>query len=243
MWDEARNERNNMGLFSRFKKSKKRDETELSLPQYLYDDSEIEEVDNFICDMFGDYKNVFHEIASPDIHLDVCIVEPTEDDPYYKLVTMGAGAYKMHIPEKLQKYQLDYAEYVIYLPKFWNINSGEETDYWPIRVLKDVARLPIWNNTWLSYGHTTQSDEQGSAYASNTRFNSVVLNFAENRKGDIRLMMSSGKVINFYEIIPMYPEELAFKMENGAEALFDQFNEKNIQFKVVDINRKSALAE
>ena len=74
--------------------------------------------------MFGNYKNVFHEIASPDIHLDVCIVEPTEEDPYYKLVTMGAGAYKMAIPEKWQKYQLDYAEYVIYLPKDWNINSG-----------------------------------------------------------------------------------------------------------------------
>ena len=85
----------------------------------------------------------------------------------------------MAIPEKWQKYQLDYAEYVIYLPKDWNINSGEDTDYWPIKTLKDVARLPIWCNTWLSYGHTTQSDEEGSAYAPNTRFNSVVLNYAE----------------------------------------------------------------
>lgn len=230
-----------MGLFSRFRKDKKRKETEPGLPMYLYDDSEIEVIDNFICDMFGNYKNVFHEIASPDIHLDVCIVEPTAEDPYYKLVTMGAGAYKMAIPEKWQKYQLDYAEYVIYLPKDWNINSGAETDYWPIKTLKDVARLPIWCNTWLSYGHTTQSDEEGSAYAPNTRFNSVVLNYAENRNGDIRLVMPSGKVINFYEIIPMYPEELQFKMENGADALFEKFEEKGIQYRVVDINRRSAL--
>ena len=132
-----------MGLFSRFRKDKKRKETEPGLPIYLYDDSEIEVIDSFICDMFGNYKNVFHEIASPDIHLDVCIVEPTEEDPYYKLVTMGAGAYKMAIPEKWQKYQLDYAEYVIYLPKEWNINSGEDSDYWPIKTLKDVARLPV----------------------------------------------------------------------------------------------------
>ncbi len=91
-----------MGLFNRFRKDKKRKETEPGLPMYLYDDSEIEAIDSFICDMFGNYKNVFHEIASPDIHLDVCIVEPTEEDPYYKLVTMGAGAYKMAIPEKWQ---------------------------------------------------------------------------------------------------------------------------------------------
>ena len=231
-----------MGLFDRFKKDKKQ-EGKSGIPQYLYDDAEIDEVDSFICDMFGDYKNVFHEIASPDIHLDVCIVEPTEDEPYYKLVTMGAGAYKMDIPEQWKKYDLDYAEYVIYLPADWDLNSGEETDYWPVKTLKDVARLPIWCDTWLCYGHTAQADEEGSAYASNTGFNSVVLDFAENKKGDIRLIMSSGKVVNFYEVIPLYPEELQFKMDSGADALFERFREKGISYKVVDINRKNAAEE
>lgn len=119
-----------------------------------------------------------------------------------------------------------------------NLDSGEETDYWPIRLLKDTARLPIWNNTWLSYGHTMQADEEGSVYASNTGFNSIILNFAENRKGDIRLIMSSGRVVNFYEIVPLYPEELEFKKENGADALFEMFKTKGISYKVLDINRK-----
>ena len=44
-----------MGLFSRFRKDKKRKETEPALPMYLYDDSEIEVIDSFICDMF-EYK-------------------------------------------------------------------------------------------------------------------------------------------------------------------------------------------
>lgn len=230
-----------MSLFDIFKKSKKNEEPAPQLPQYLYDDSEIEELDSFIADMFGDYKNVFHEIASPDVHLDVCIVDPTDEEPYYKLVTMGAGAYKMKIPEKWQKYDLDYAEYVIYLPKEWDINSGDEKDYWPIRLLKDVARLSIWCDTWLGYGHTTQADEEGSPYASNTRFNSVILKFAENKKGDIRMIMSSGKVINFYEIIPLYPEELRFKMENDAGALFQKLDEKGIRYRVLDLERESGV--
>ena len=230
-----------MGLFSRFKKEKKQEEEAPGLPQYLYEEAELDVLDQFICDMFGDYKNVFHEIASPDVHLDVCIVDPTEEEPYYKLVTMGAGAYKMQIPEQWQKYQLNYAEYVICLPKDWNLNSGDNTDYWPVKLLKDVARLPIWCDTWLSYGHTTQSDEEGSAYASNTGFNSVVLNFAANKKGDIRLIMPSGKTINFYEIVPLYPEELKYKIENGADALFKLFEEKGIPYKVLDLNRKNAL--
>lgn len=228
-----------MGLFSGFKRGKKRAET--VGPRYLYTDGEIETLDAFITDQFGEYKNVFHEIASPDIHLDVCIVDPAEDEPYYKLVTMGAGAYTMQIPEQWRKYQIEHAEYVIYLPKDWNLNSSAETDYWPIRTLKDVARLPILYNTWLCYGHTTQADAEGSAYAPNTRFNSVVLSFAENKKGDIRLIMPAGKVINFYEVIPLYPEELKFKMENGAEALFAKFKEKGISYRVLDPNRKSVI--
>ncbi len=232
-----------MELFSGSKKDKKRVEKSPGVPQYLYTDSEIEELDAFITDMFGDYENVFHEIASPDIHLDVCIVDPTEDEPFYKLVTMGAGAYTMQIPEQWRKYQIEHAEYVIYLPKEWNINSSAETDYWPIRTLKNVARLPILCDTWLCYGHTTQADEEGSAYAPNTRFNSVVLNFAENKKGDIRLIMSSGKVINFYEVIPLYPEELAFKMESNAKTLFSKFEEKGIQYRVLDSSRKSVMQE
>jgi hypothetical protein len=51
-----------MGLFDWLKKDKKQTEKAKSLPPYLYDESEINELDSFICDMFGNYKNVFHEI-------------------------------------------------------------------------------------------------------------------------------------------------------------------------------------
>ncbi len=230
-----------MGLFDFLKKDGSKEENNEQLLQFFYEEDELNELDRFICEKFGEYKSVFHEMASPDVHLDVCIIDPTDEEPYYKLVTMGAGAYKMAIPEQMQKYGLDYAEYVIYLPKDWNLNSGDENDYWPIRVLKDVARLPIWYDTWLGYGHTTQSDEEGSAYAANTKFNSVILKFAENKNGDVRMVIPSRRFINFYEIILLYPEELNFKMENGADALFDRFNEKGIQYRVLDLNRKNAI--
>ena len=230
-----------MGLFDSFKKSKVKDESKPDMPEYLYTEEEIEELDSFISERIGEYQYVFHEMASPDIHLDVCIVEPGADEPYYKLVTMGAGAYRMRIPDAYEEYRLEHAEYIINLPKDWNINSGEEEHYWPIRLLKDTARLPIWNDTWLFYGHTMQHDADGSPYASNTKFNSAVLNFGENNKGDVRLIMSSGKVINFYEIIPLYPEELQFKRENDADTLFTLFKQKGISCKVLDINRKNAI--
>ena len=224
-----------MGIFDKFKKNDNNN------PTYLYSEEELEIVDSFICDCFGVYENVFHEIASPDIHLDVCIVEPSEKDPFYKLVTMGAGAYRMHVPEQWDEYRLNYAEYVIYLPKEWNINSSLEEDYWPIRLLKDTARLPINNETWLAYGHTTQANAEGLPYESNTRFNSCILKGASDEEGDIRLLMPNNKVINFYEIIPLYPEELMYKLDNDAETIFEKFAEKGIEYKIVDLERRNLI--
>ena len=40
----------------------------------------------------------------------------------------------------------------------------------------------------------------------------------------------------------MFPDELKFKMDTGdAGALFDKFEEKGIEYKVVDNNRRSAI--
>lgn len=229
-----------MGIFDKFKKNKGGDK-KIPMPMYLYDDAEINELDKYIAEKFGKFDNVFHELISPDVHLDVCMIPPTEDEPYQKLVTMGAGAYKMAIPDKWKEYDIDHAEYVIYVPKDWNIHSDDIKDYWPTKVLKDTARLPIWCDTWLTYGHSAQADEEGTPYAPNTGFNSVILNYCEKNDDDVRIELSSGKVITFYELVPLYPAELKYKFDNGANALFDLFNEKGIQFKVVDINRPSAV--
>ena len=219
-----------MGLFDKFKKKEK---PENIGPMFLYSEKELEEVDAYIAKAF-------------DIHLDVCFVPPTDDEPFYKLVTMGAGAYEMKIPEKWKEWHIERAEYVIYVPKDWNLSSDKPDDYWPIKVLKDTARLPIWCDTWLSFGHTLQADEAGTAYAPGTRFNSVILDFCENHQGEVRFETSTGKstgkTITFYQVIPMFPDELKFKMDTGdAGALFDKFEAKGIEYKVVDNNRRSAI--
>lgn len=208
-------------------------------PMFLYSEAEIAELEKYIDAAFGEYKNVMHEIFSPDVHLDICVIEPTKDCPYYKLVTMGAGAYKMNVPEKYREWELEHAEYVIWVPDYWNLNSEAINDYWPVKLLKDVARLPIWCDTWLAFGHTTQADEAGSAYAPATAFNSVVLDLAPSLEGEpAHVRLSSGKLLNFYQLIPLYPEELKFKMENNSEVLLDKLDELGVQYRVIDQKRK-----
>ena len=53
---------------------------EMEQQQYdpeLYTEEEMETVERHISNYFGSYEHVFHELISPDIHVDICIIPPT----------------------------------------------------------------------------------------------------------------------------------------------------------------------
>ena len=209
-------------------------------PLYLYTEKRLDKVENFIKKEYGAYDEVFHEIVSPDVHLDIVIVPPTDEQPYYKLVTMGAGAYKMNVPNELKKYKLERAEYVIFLPKEWDIKSDKEEYYWAIRQLKAIARLPINCDSWLAFGHTVTANEDSSPVAENTKFNSFVLlnSIGKNNQIVKPLKLNLFEEINFYQLFPLYQEELEYKLEHSLDDLFNKIAEEDLDF-IVNINRKN----
>ena len=90
----------------------------------------------------------------PDIHVDICVVPPSEERDYCTLVTMGMGAHRMNVPEELAEYKLERAELAIALPADWKLDQESMKDekwYWPIRLLKSLARLPIASDSWLGH--------------------------------------------------------------------------------------------
>ena len=134
----------------------------------VYTENEMSAVEQHIQNTFGEFENVFHELVSPDIHVDVCIVPPSEERNYYTLVTMGMGAHRMNVPQELADTRLERAELAIALPPDWKLDEESLKDerwYWPIGLLKVLARLPIAEDTWLGFGHTM--DKQ-SPFAENT---------------------------------------------------------------------------
>ncbi|MBM6965116.1 suppressor of fused domain protein [Massilimicrobiota timonensis] len=221
-----------MGLIDKLKK-KKTDH------MYLYTDKELDLYEKYIEETFGHFHEVFHEIVSTDIHLDIIIVPPTDKRPYYKLITMGMGAYRMNVPDKWREYELERAELVLYLPSTWNINSSQKEDYWPIRQLKILARLPIECHTWLGYGHTISSDEENTPYANNTQFCSMMLVDALDNQGEnLDLRMKTKGKINFYQLFPLYQEELEFKQKHNAETLLNLFDDEDL-IPIVNIHRRN----
>lgn len=208
-------------------------------PQYLYSEKEVEKVEAYIKQQYGEFEEVFHEIVSLDIHCDIAMIPPTEERPYYTLVTMGAGAYRMDIPKELKKWKLERAEYVIFLPKDWNIKSDKEEDYWPIRMLKDIARFPIYTDSWITLGHTVTMNEDSSPVASNTELNSCVLlnSFGKDKQIVEALKLRLfGDEVNFWQLLPLYQEEVEFTFDHTTDELIELLKDVPM---VVDINRKN----
>ena len=71
----------------------------------VYSEEEMETIEGHIQQYFGEFETVFHELSSPDIHVDICVVPPSSERNYYTLVTMGMGAHKMNVPEELAEYK------------------------------------------------------------------------------------------------------------------------------------------
>lgn len=214
------------------------DEEEFSNPE-VYTEEEMEAVEGHIEQYFGKFENVFHELVSPDIHVDICVVPPSEERDYCTLVTMGMGAHRMNVPEELAEYKLERAELAIALPADWKLDQESMKDekwYWPIRLLKVLARLPIASDTWLGFGHTMDNKEN---FAENTKLCAAILTGPQStEEGGEVCTLPGGEEVNFYQVIPLYEDELDYKLEHDADALLDKM--AGISF-VVNPTRQDAI--
>ena len=214
------------------------EDEEAGVPE-VYTEEEMEAVEGHIQQYFGKVENVFHELVSPDIHVDICMVPPTEERDYCTLVTMGMGAHRMNVPEELVEYKLERAELAIALPADWKLDQESMKDekwYWPIRLLKSLARLPINCDSWLGHGHTVENREP---FADNTKLcTATLIGPQDTEDGSEVCTLPGGEEVNFYQVIPLYEDELDYKLEHDTDALLNKM--RGISF-VVNPTRQDAI--
>ncbi len=201
-----------------------------------------EEISAHMEKYIGPIKMVFHEIVSEGVHLDVNWVAPTERYPFHVLVTMGMSDRPMNVPKELEKYA--YAELFVVLPASWPLTTEafkDEQNYWPVRLLKDMARFPHWYNTWLGLGHTVPNGNPPEPYAKNTSFNCALILYPLPFPVEIfELRINAHKTIHFYSVVPLYPQEVDFKLDRGLDPLTDLFEQYQVT-SLIDIHRPNVV--
>jgi hypothetical protein len=202
----------------------------------------IEEISNHIEKHLGEIKTVFHEIVSDTVHIDVHYVLPNENCPYIRLVTSGMSDLPMTLPEGAEAPR--YTELMITIPPEWKLDQESFKDnawYWPVWLIKSLARFPHKYNTWLGWGHTMPNGNPPEPYATNTAFNGAILLPSITVPDEFHtLQINEDKNIHFYSIIPLYGEEMDFKLSSGTNALLDKFSKFNIT-DVIELKRRNVI--
>lgn len=189
----------------------------------------------------GPVDHVFHELVSDLIHLDVLVCLARPERPYHLLITSGVSDKPMNAPPGAEDLRL--AELVIALPESWPLDEQsfeDEKNYWPVRWLKLVGRLPHEYETWIGWGHTIPNGDPPEKLPG-TDFIGVMLDLPYGLPVEFaRLPLESGDTLNFYTLIPLHSDEMSLKLREGAEKIADAFQEKEIPFPL-DVHRPSIV--
>lgn len=199
----------------------------------------IEQISAHIEAHLGPVETVYHELVSDTVHIDVHCVRPTKDVPFVRLVTSGMSDLPMTTPDKptIPKY----IELFMTLPPHWQFDQksfDNEEWYWPVRLLKSLARLPHKHQTWLGWGHTIPNGDPPQAYATNTKLSAAIILPSVASPSSFRELDIPGvKSIVFYSVVPLYESEMNLKLRLGSDELMRLFDKKGI-CDVVALDRK-----
>lgn len=193
-------------------------------------DSCIEQISAHIEQHLGPIAGVLHEIVSDTVHIDVHVVPACEDVPYLRLVTSGMSDLPMTLSEGVEAPR--HMELMLTLPGDWPMRQEDfedERHYWPIRLLKTLARLPHKHATWLGFGHTIPNGDPAEPYAPGVGFDgAIVLPPVSAPEAFGELLIDADKTIVFMTVVPLYPQEMALKLKKGSDALLDRFDAKGV---------------
>ncbi|MDH5507882.1 MAG: suppressor of fused domain protein [Anaerolineae bacterium] len=187
------------------------------------DGEAIERIEAHIAKYLGKPATVYHEMVSEQVHIDVHVIAPRAGKDYYTLVTTGMSDKPMHTPAGAEQFR--YAELLICLPPDWVLTgpgAEHESNYWPVRWLKTLARFPHQYESWLGPYHTLPNDDPPQRYAPNTKLCCALLSWPQLCEPAFSsLEINSDKRVHFYSFIPIYKEEIKMKLNQGSEVLFE----------------------
>lgn len=190
----------------------------------------------------GEIDSVFHELVSDALHIDIFYIKPNAKRNVHTFVTCGMSNLAMTTPKGHESQQ--YCELMISLPPDWKINQDfEHENIWPIKVLKQLARMPYEQNTWIGYGHTIQNGNPAVPYPGNSELSNMLVAYpisVPNAGKFMKLDLDDNRTIHFYCLIPITNDEADLVKKRGIDAIFDYFD----QYKLKDIflnHRKSLL--
>jgi hypothetical protein len=194
------------------------------------DEQAIQAICDHVETHLGKIDIVFHELVSDLVHIDVHQIKPTPERNYWTLITTGMSDRPMTVPDGIDDAQ--FAELMICLPPSWKVSDEafkDEANYWPVRLLKMLSRLPHEYETWLAPGHTVPNGDPPEPYAPKSDFCcGLLVNPLTTPPEFDQIEVAPGKLIRFLAVIPLYLEEVDLKLKKGSEELLKRLEKQGV---------------
>jgi hypothetical protein len=213
------------------------------------DDLFVTAIGEHVTKHIGPVTDALHERVSDVVRVDLLVVGPHEGRPFTTLVTCGMSELPMRVPLENPDDlglipELRFAELLLALPPDWPLTPEafqDEANYWPLRWLKRLARLPHQMEGWLGLGHTVPNGDPPRPLAPSVPFAGWLIDEPVLLPKDVLKLRVADRVINFYAAVPLTAAELDFKVHNGGGALAQRLDRAKVS-ELIDVNRADVTA-
>lgn len=209
-----------------------------------YSPKEQKAVEKHITKLFGKYSVYTTPFEDEQIPVSVLYIPANKERNYATLVTVGAGAYRMNIPENLrQRIKFNRTELVAYLPKDADLQDQSSPYIWLPYTMAQISAMIQDNEGWLGVYHTISN---GRPFCDSTGLSGVLLDYPFYSEEDECLCeLPDGDNVTFLQLIPLYEEEMNCKNNLGAETLLEIMEDElgYSFYGTIDLNRPNTCED
>ncbi len=178
--------------------------------------------------------------------VDVEVLYPTAEEPFYLLHTMGMSAVPMHCPAGTLPQGKDmYSELSLILPANWPFRPHQPISLadpagWPLWLLMELGRFPHMHHLWMAYGFVLANTEQHTPFSSKAPFSGVTIVQFEGELGE--MPMQDGQKVDLLMPVLLYTEELALCDSIGVDAVVEKIIEETDGSFALDVRRQNTAS-
>ncbi len=188
----------------------------------VYEEEDMKRVLEFVVKHFGmpcGMLPVPGEEETEDKHpINCLIVKPDDVNDFYKVISIGIGAHAASDKNRQIPHRIEMAAF---LPPSLTYDEVIEKYGWLARIMRQFGEMVHIDDTMLAAGH---SISYGEKMDSTVEYNGAVFNdlFVDSPDMD-RCIIGNGEEVHFLRLVPLYEEEMMFKIEKGVTTLFRKF--------------------
>lgn len=171
-------------------------------------------------------EEVMHSTDIKPVHVDIYTFPPTDERPYYTLVTGGMSDLRQNIPSRYDSLAKR-AEIITYT---------REPQGWIYNVLKGLAESPFDHDTFFHWYHNVPNGKPMTAVPSLLTAYLFLPPYLEVE--DFSPMIVDGDETDFLMMVPITDSELKFIREHRVNAMLDVFDKHDFDY-IIDEQRSS----